>query len=530
MYYLYSQIDRDNLKWFEKDGQSRTLKSIILKRGKIRGLCSCSIEFKYPIAAIAGKNGAGKSTILALACCAYHNEKDGYIPVERNKTYYTFRDFFIGTSDEEKVEDIEIEYKILVKVKRVTKDIMMKTISEERLTKLRTQVRKKRKGGRWNDYEQRTNRNVIFSGIQRIVPPSERKTDRSYSARFESTNLDTDTKDRILEIASKVLGKKYNSLDLRTVDKRRLFVVDRMSSHYSGFNMGAGENAIFSVLIELFMAKRGTLLVIDEIELGLHEEAQRRFISELKKICKERKCQVICSTHSAAILDSLPPEGRFFVESYDNKTDVINGISSEYATGKLAGEKTEELTVFVEDEIGQAIVFNALTANIKKRINILPIGSDQAVLMQLAARYREQKYNCIAFLDGDKKASNKQSVRQVKKHLEDRFDCSKEEMEQWIIKRLKYLPGSTWPENWLIQHASDHISKKLSKLWRISEEDILQGCDKAIMAGKHNEFYEISQTVPERSNQIISDIVRNLVEVIPKEFLYIEEEIKNMLE
>ncbi|MEI3363534.1 MAG: AAA family ATPase [Oscillospiraceae bacterium] len=98
------------------------------------------------------------------------------------------------------------------------------------------------------------------------------------------------------------MGKQYTSLDLRTVDRRRLFVVDRQAHHYSGFNMGAGENAIFTILIELFSAGEGALLVIDEIELGLHEEAQKAFIEELKKICKERHCQIICSTHSEQYL------------------------------------------------------------------------------------------------------------------------------------------------------------------------------------------------------------------------------------
>ena len=119
----------------------------------------------------------------------------------------------------------------------------------------------------------------------------------------KSSALNQDTKNRILDIASKVLGKKYTTLDLRTVDKRRLFVVDRKEKHYSGFNMGAGENAVFSLLIELFSAGKNTLLVIDEIELGLHESAQKRLIQELKELCLELHCQIICSTHSSTILD-----------------------------------------------------------------------------------------------------------------------------------------------------------------------------------------------------------------------------------
>ena len=36
-----------------------------------------------------------KSTLLAIAACAYHNDKNGYIPIGRKNSYHTFSDFFI---------------------------------------------------------------------------------------------------------------------------------------------------------------------------------------------------------------------------------------------------------------------------------------------------------------------------------------------------------------------------------------------------------------------------------------------------
>ena len=239
MSYSYSQVDKANLKWFPKDNAAKSLLAINLRVGVLRGLHPCNLNFRYPLSVIAGKNGSGKSTILAMACCAYHNTDTGYIPYDRKKSYYTFSDFFIQTSDEVKVEGVEISYSILNtrwKIKNST----------EHRAGLGIQSRKKKKDGKWNKYETRVKRNVIFSGIQRIVPPGERKTDRNSISRFQSTKIPEDTQQKILKIASKVLGKTYTTLDLRTVNQSRLFVVDRKRFHYSGFNMGAGENAVFS--------------------------------------------------------------------------------------------------------------------------------------------------------------------------------------------------------------------------------------------------------------------------------------------
>lgn len=60
------------------DNTHQLLRSIQLADGNLRGLTPFKIDFDYPITAIAGKNGSGKSTILALACCAFHNTTKGF--------------------------------------------------------------------------------------------------------------------------------------------------------------------------------------------------------------------------------------------------------------------------------------------------------------------------------------------------------------------------------------------------------------------------------------------------------------------
>ena len=233
------------------------------------------------------------------------------------------------------------------------------------------------------------NRNVAFFGIERVVPHSERsvsKSYRNYFKRGEAAGFEKTVKN----VVGRILGKRYDSFWFREHSKYRLPHVDRNSAVYSGFNMGAGENALFEIFSTIYSAPEGLLIVVDEIELGLHASAQHRFIEELKKVCRERHTQVICTTHSRSIIESIPPEGRFFIENHRYHTEVIPGISSSYAAGMLAEQNTQELDVFVEDGIAQIIIQAFLPTNLRRRINILPIGSAAAIVRQLAARYKTQ--------------------------------------------------------------------------------------------------------------------------------------------
>lgn len=521
MPYRYSQLDRENLEWFANNLKPHTLCSIELRQGKMRGVYPTKLEFTYPITAIAGKNGSGKSTMLALACCAYHNRTNGYVPPERNQPYYTFRDFFVSTDDEEKPEGIEIKYVFLGHWKNAK--------TGEWYT-YGSQMRRKRRGGKWNDYSRRLDRNVVFLGIQRIVPPSERKTECSYSRKFRSTAIDQKTRERILEVAGRVMGKHYTSLDLRTVDRRRLFVVDRQTQHYSGFNMGAGENAIFTILIELFSAGEGALLVIDEIELGLHEEAQRIFVEELKKICRELHCQIICSTHSGAVLDALPPEGRKFIETYHRRTEITTGISSAYAVGRLSGRGMEELKVLVEDVMGENIVQEFLPLTLRRRVHIVPVGSDQAVLRQLAAHFREKDYSCVAILDGDKIKEAGQAREAVKRNLETRYNgWTEETFDNWLDRHLRYLPGEVCPEKWLLKGVTPEICRELSELWGAGQGEIAQIMEEAQGCAVHTEFHFISERLGLPETHVRTDVIRAIAGAYPQERRAVVDPIEEIL-
>ena len=498
MSYALSQLDKDNFQWFAHDKSRNSLVGIEVDKGNIRGIFPCKINFSYPISAFVGENASGKSTLLALAACAFHNS-DTFHQFARKKSYFTYGDFFTFAPEETGIQGIEITYTI----RQPDGDI--------------PNLRKKKPSGKWNDFNTRKYRNVIYLGINRIVPPSESSAHRSYRKSFEMEELPQNILDQIKAMAGQIFGRNYESLRIFSHNSYRLFLVERNEIFYSGVNMGGGENAVISILLDLLIAGPGTLLVIDEIELGLHAKAQREFIRVLKQICNDNKCQVICSTHSDIILSSLPTEARFFVQTQNSKTIITQGISAEYAFGKLAGQNTHELDIFVEDEVGKAFIMNLLPLRIRERLEVYVIGSDQAVLKQVAARYREMKMNFISFLDGDKRPKHTEQIQQVRNHLETRID-DEDDFQSTISALICYLPGDTWPEMAILKYllnAQDLSS--LAERWDMPTEDVISFLEQAITAGKHNEFFCLSKLLSMDKSSVLNDCIKHFKTQYPDE-------------
>jgi hypothetical protein len=233
------------------------------------------------------------------------------------------------------------------------------------------------------------------------------------------------------------------------------------------------------------------LLVIDEIELGLHSEAQRKFVNQLKKACLEMQSQVICTTHSPEIFDCLPSDARFYLEQVSGKSRITPGISSEFAFSKMSAINGLELDILVEDDVAEAILLAALPANIRSRVKIQNVGSATALARQLAAHYiRRNGKKMFAIFDGDQQGKHSTNFS----HAKNMAEKVKEDFGDWYTIHSGYLPGETWPEAWLVSKARDAIVP-ISAVLNIETDLLEEVIEAAEQAGKHNEFFEIGQRV-----------------------------------
>jgi predicted ATPase len=492
-----SALDKKNRKWFQKQHQHQSLVAIELKEGSLRALTPFKIEFEYPIALIAGTNGCGKSTLLAIAACGFHSDGDNLTVTQSNLPYYTFKDFLVQSKQEIPPSGIEIAYTTTVEQQP----------DGEVASYLAVHALRKAKDGKWSTYAKRPKKNVEYFGIERVVPHYEKSTSKSYRKAFASEGARSQNEERTEKSVGKVLGKVYKDFQFQKHSKYKLPQVSKEGHTYSGFNMGAGENALFDLFFTLHSCPNNSLIVIDEIELGLHASAQVKFIEELKVICEDKKLQVIATTHSPNALSCVPPYARYYIESGSAGTHIHRHVSEALATGKLTGNNSEELIVFVEDGVAERIISHALSPANKQRVVVKPIGSNIIVARVLASFIKnDKKKNYLAYVDGDTVAKKADLLREIQAIYEQE---DKKFVENFYEKNIFFIGDKQAPERWLISGVLESSLAEFANDFELASESEAELLLKqALNQPAHSELHFIAKSLQIDTTDLLNRTAR----------------------
>jgi predicted ATPase len=375
-----AEIRRLSNRWAANMGWPKRLEWLRIKN--IRGWSGQRIDLKYPIVAIVGENGVGKSTVLQAAASVYRVEEDsqerGFLPT----------DFFPDTAWE-KLRDAAIEYAV-------------KEGDNTRTGTLRKPT------DRWRGYDERPFRRVQSIDLSRIQPVSARtgylRLAKGQSKEGSSTLFEVARLNRLSEI----MGRHYDLARMATTDMdetRLVPIVSQFNKEYSGFHQGAGETTVTEFL-QTDIPKY-SLVVIDEIETSLHPRAQRRLIRDLADRCRELDVQVILTTHSPYILDELPHIARAHIVQDQKKADrtVVYGVSPEFAMSRMDDVPQYEVDLYVEDVRAQRMLIEVIAAHapeVLTRCRTIPYGAG-SVGIALGSMVHQQRFPRASFvyLDGD---------------------------------------------------------------------------------------------------------------------------------
>lgn len=383
-------------KMFDKRNLYSNFESALthIKISGFRGIQEFEMSFEYPITAISGTNGAGKSTVAQLIACAYKKKTTDVT----SRRYYV-KDFFnFGKLDPAPFTDnASIQYTYAT---NLYGQPAAGAAAIQVVTVRRTQ-------SEWSGYKRQPERKVSYVGFTLYVPKVERKDFSVYHAQNLTLGSLRAPSEFAYSWTQTILGNSYEGFDFVSVEhqskKTEVGRLTRNGNSYSESNMGFGEGRVMYLVDSLESAPDQSLFVLEEPETSLHPKAQYMLAKYLINVVQRKKHQVILTTHSENLMSGLPPEARKFLLRKGNSIEVIERISPSHAECFLSGYHKPALIVCVEDIFAKEVlaeIVRKVKPDLLKLIDIRPIGDAKAVAQAVSILQQDSK--AIAIRDGDK--------------------------------------------------------------------------------------------------------------------------------
>lgn len=364
----------------------RYLPKLTLK--KVRGFSEEPVSFDFPVTAIIGPNGGGKTTVLGAAACAY-------------KDVAPKRFFAKSGKYDESMQDWSIEFELIDRSIN-QKDSFRRTATF--------------KNRRWN--RDAIDRRVLIFGVTRTVPANERsELLRCASGNFSVPDSDVvEFSEHLRAAVSRILGKDvsgFRQLRLAAGGKATLLTGrTSVGSSYSEFHFGAGESSIIRMVADIEAAQDQSLVLIEEIENGLHPVATVRLVEYLIGVAERKKIQVIFTTHSNDALKPLPSKA-IWVATQDR---IFQGKLDVASLRAITGQIEARVAIFVEDQFAktwvEAIMRQATEFDLEQIQVYAMEGDGTAVAMN---KYHNSdpavRTPSICVIDGDSKQVESEELR-----------------------------------------------------------------------------------------------------------------------
>jgi len=307
---------------------------ISLEVRQLKILRDVTISFvDHPLTSILGPNGCGKSTVLHALACAFQ-------PASDQGEGYKFSSFFLPSTDA-LWEGSEMTLTHSYRDGQATHDSVARTYSKF--------------SDRWAPrYSNRPTRDLTYIGIDKCVPMIESEN-RQVRINYETTQITEEIVLLILQKASFVLDRNYTSFNRHNAQGREFIGVGVHGIRYSALSMSAGEQKVFYILEKLFRAPKYALILIDELDLLLHEKALKRLVQVMNERAAAKSIQVVFTTHRESLVDFEGEVNIRHLLTTPDRTYCLEETKPD-AIARLTGSQPRPIEIFVEDDLAAALV------------------------------------------------------------------------------------------------------------------------------------------------------------------------------
>jgi len=161
---------------------------------------------------------------------------------------------------------------------------------------------------------------------------------------------------------------------------------------------------------DIFTANDNCLVLLDEPETSLHPTAQKKLINFILEQCKNKKLQIIISTHSPDIIEGMPKESiKILYENIDTgKVNVIENVYPENAFLHIGRSFSNKKIIVVEDIFAKLIMNKILEKNNEKglfEVKFFPGGESRVKHEHMLVYSKEDDYKHFVIFDGDQRST-----------------------------------------------------------------------------------------------------------------------------
>lgn len=274
--------------------------------------------------------------------------------------------------------------------------------------------------------------------------------------------------------------------------------------------------ASFQQLKREWPAYPGGLLLIDEVDAGLHPHAQGKLVLALKKAARDLNLQIIATTHSTHVVEVVHPEGKGNAQAPDSVvylidtrqpqlaenfslTDILDDMSLKAPVPVVAPIK-RTLKVYFEDDEAAFVFATMATPSVKRALSRkygiklapMPLGVGCNNLANLSRHdpYFKQVVNVVdadSLITGVKDRSNLVKLpgakdpngkgmspeRTLHAHIKSLVDHPEKHADTWIALKALHLSTDQLQEHLLSGGQSVAQREGAKKWWRSKQQHIV---------------------------------------------------------
>jgi hypothetical protein len=482
--------------WSNNYNKEIYLKSVSIQDGApLRGVKDSSLNFEFPVSVICGANGAGKTTFLSLSLLGFHAKERPLVPL-RNIEYFDFNYFFRSAVDDKPDGGVRVNWRYT----DGSEDCIEK--GEQRW------MRYIRNSGE----PRRPIRGTEFVGISRMMPAFEKRNYHSYFANKKSFK-EREHVANLKQYLSYVMSKVYSAVsELTHANSSGIHSLQSYNNTHTSFNAGAGEECLSYIIGTLLKCPEGSIVAIEEVEIGLHPSTLPKLVDVILEIALLRKLQVIITSHSSEFLRSVPKEGLVLAERFDDCVEFVNQPNVEYAIRRIGGDHRPAASIVCEDAIASKIISAVMPAKLRSVCPVVGFGGkDQLIDKAETVKKYAPTARIIIVWDGEVPERYIQEAKQ----------------KGFIGCRL---PGKEEPENYLVSKLKTKIGKDfLRDQYELSQGELyslMQSLD--AVTDPHDYKYVLADKLEMKGNEdsVIDAIIKFVVHDFSNDFDELLKEIR----